>query len=576
MTDHKTTWERVRGWYHYPALKDPQVVKKLDGGACYDFSRLETLVDEGFVKKVSSDGGIPEESVLEGIFAHEIGHYMVFPRNLATIILAAKMIDDFFGNEDTDVRGFIFQTYADMANDTASVLEEQRTEAILGVRRALQSTMKDPVNRNIREVMMSYLLHQAGRDSTLPKSIAPFKEKMLEIDFLDPDVNKMRLGLWTFGNIITDMIKKFEGKGGRTTLILDHIDSDIRKWLRGASEGDIKDALREISWKIGRKEYERVREWLRDNGVKLRGPPQISPLDTSEGKLDVDAGTVEYYKGLSMGYPLIVTKKLLETEDTTRSWSDTKKWRPGDDPALALPSSSAGLFLPGVTRSIRIDDKPMRTTDYKAPHLLVVVDSSGSMPDPRKSKSYAALGGVCGARSYHLHGSSVGVINFSGKSFYLPYTRNLDEALGAICAYQGGGTSVDVDMVRKMLGPEMAELYARRPESAVGRLPKDAIRKEVSLSVPQFSEAFAAESIDVVMLTDGGIGNLAEVLDLFEEKAQLNRATIVIAHGFEQELKEMKDRRINVLRVDEDKDMPNIVIKETQGSLSSLSEGIRR
>ena len=602
--NNNPVWERVRGWYHFPAVKEPKMVKGLEGGAHYDFSKREILVDEEFIDKTCKTGNIGQERCLEGVLSHEVGHYMVFPRNLSTLILAAKMTDDFFGKQDKDMREFILQTYADMADDLASVLFEARTDAVLDMRKACQAHLDD-FNRDVRSVMLAYLNHQAHRQYDLEEELKPFFERMKEIDFHNESVLQLRLGIFTFGNIILDMVKEGggpppgrppgrprrrghgegptvpgegdepidteeeggEGKGkgkkpgkGKGK---EPGDCNIDDILARATEEDIKQALREIADKISKGEFDKLKEWLKDKGAPLPEPPKAITIGTSAGDLPVDQAVLEYYKELSMQYPLVVTKKLLETDSTTRSWSDTEKWRPGKDPNLALPNSSGGKFLPGVTRSIKIAERPIRTTDYKVPHLLVVIDSSGSMPAPAERKSFGVLGGYCAARSYHLHGSSIGVINFSGYSFYLPYTRELDEALGAISAYQGGGTSVDVDMVRKMLGPEMAEIYLNNPHLNMRGLPREAIIKRLEVAVPQ--DVFSAESIDVLMFTDGGIANLNETLELFREKAQLNRATVILTHdSFEQEIKNFDDGRINVQRIEKAEDIPGVVIRETQ------------
>jgi len=565
MADLQAIWNRTRGWYHYPPLKEPKTVQKFEGGACYDFAKRETLVDQNFVKNLAKSAGLTEERCYEGIFGHEIGHYMVFPKNLATVILAAKMIDDFFKKDGPEITGFIFQGYADMATDTASVLEEQRTQAILDVRQGLQTT-NDKLNHNIREVMLAYLKHQAQREHTLDPELKQFLERMLTIDFLNLNAEKMRQGLFTFGEIVSDMVKKYGGDPQASG----PGDGDVGKLLKKATPGEVKEALRQISQKITRKEYEKVKEWLKENGIGIAKASGPSSIGTSEGELPVDQEVIDYYKELSGLYPLVVVKKLLDTDSTARSWSQTKKWRPGDDPNLALPGSSGGRLLPGVTRSIKIDERPVRTTDYKVPHLLLVIDSSGSMPDPREHKSYAVLGGYCAARSYHLHGSSIGAVNFSGSSFYLPYTRNLDEALGAISAYQGGGTTVDIDMVKRMLGPEMAELYLRNPERDMRHLPKEAVKKAIELSMGRFETAFSAESMDVILFSDGGISNLNEVLELLREKATLNRATIILTHGYAQELADMNDDRIAIRRIDDPKDIPRITIGETRKNFARL------
>jgi len=562
-------WEKARGHYHYPSLKEPKVVDKLDGGACYDFKKRETLVDKNFVDETSRKGGITSDQCLEGILIHEIGHYMTFPRTLGTLILAAKMIDDFFDKQDQETRGFVLQTYADMADDLDSVLKEQRTNQILDIRKACQAGLEgDELNTNVRAVMLAYLHHQAQREYKLKPELKENFERMKEIDFLNENVEAMRLGIWTFGNIIVDMLKKYGGAKGSCNGF-GPSDMELKGILQNASPEDMKEALREISGKITKREFDKLKEWLKENGTKLPQLPQAITIGTSGGELPVDQDVLDYYKQLSMNYPLVISKKLLETESTIRTWSDTEKWRPCKDPGLALPGSSGGKILPGITRSIRIEHRPIKSTDYKVPHLLVVIDSSGSMPVPDQRKSYAVLGAYCAARSYHLHGSSVGVINFSSQSFYLPYTRELDHSLGAISAFQGGGTVVDIEMVRKMLGPEMAELYAKNPEYSMRRLPREAIKKELSIGVPD--DVFKAESIDVLMFTDGGIYNLGEVLSLFEERAELNRATVVLTHGFEQEIKEFSEK-INVHEIEDEKDIPNIIIEQTKRNFAHFAE----
>jgi hypothetical protein len=408
----------------------------------------------------------------------------------------------------------------------------------------------------------------------------PFLKRMRSIDFLNQDTERMRLDLYTFGNIITDMLKKYGGKGGRgkgkegncTLKVFGPPDTDMKEILEKATPQDIKEALREITGKISKGELDKLKEWLKGKGAKTPEMPPVITIGTSEGDLPVDQEVIQYYKDLASHYPLIITKKILETESKVRTWSDVKKWRPGDDPSLALPGSSGGMFLPGITRSIRIAEMPVKTTDYKVPHLLVVIDSSGSMPDPGHLKSYAVLGGYCAASSYHIQDAYVGVINFSGSSFYLPYTRELGHALGAISAFQGGGTTVDVEMVKKMLGPEMAELYANQPGRNMEYLPHQYMKKEVAIGITP--DIFKAESIDVLLFTDGGISNLNEVLELFSEKAVLNRATIVLTHGFSQEIADFKDERINVHRIEDVKDIPKIVLKEVSRNFDARLEAI--
>jgi hypothetical protein len=561
-------WDKARKHFHYPSLKEPKVVKGLDGGACYDFKRRETLVDENFIKEVAKLGKISTDEALEGTLVHEISHYMDFPKTLGTLVLAAHMIDLHLskGNLDQETSEFILQTYCDMAADLASVLQEDRTEPVLKLRRALQEVLDDKLNNKVRGLMLAYLCHQAQQPYELDEDLKQHFEDMKKIKFQSDNTTDMRLGLHRWGTIVLELLEKHGGSCGCDG----HSDSNVRVILERATDGEMREALREISGRITKGEFEKVKEWLKDKGGRLpKLPKGARTIGTSGGELPVDLEVIEYYKMLSTNYPLVVSKKLLETDTTIRSWSEMERWRPGADPNLALPHTSGGYYLPGVTKSIRIAENPIRSTDYKVPHLLIVIDTSGSMDDPKARKSFAVLGAYCAARSYHIHGSSIGVINFSGESFYLPYTREIDDALGAVSAYQGGGTVADVEMIRKMLGPEMAELYAKNPERNLRDLPREAIKKEIEIGVPE--EVFAAESIDVVMITDGGIFNLDEVLDLFEEKAQLNRATIVLVKGFMQEVMEIERRKINIHRLDKPLDIPDLLIRETSKNFAAFA-----
>ena len=585
----KQTWETVRRWYNYPPLREPGIVPELEGGARFDFSSGDIQVGESYVTQVVEKTGILRDECLEGILTHEVGHYMVFPSRLSTIILAGKMLDDFFSDKGKKITEFIFQTYADMNTDAASVLDSNRRGPILRMRTASQQIMPDELNKNVRDVMLAYLYRQAGRPYELSDELKSYLERMLQIEFLSPETNrppqdaqKMRLSLFQFGGIINDIIDKYKppqmhGAQGEGESTLDVFvfgtprDLDIEEIINRASRGEIKRALREISEQVSRGEYKQVREWLKEKGIELPSSSKEGKdfsIGTLKGEIKIDQEVVDYYKELSKRYPLIVHKKPIPTETTRKSFQETEKWRVGQEPLLAMPYLSGGIFLPGITRQIKIKERYVKTTDYEIPHLLVVVDSSGSMPDPKDRKSHAVLAGFCAARSYHVQDSAVGVINFSGDSFYLPYTRTLDDILGAIAAYQGGGTSVDVEMLKKMLSPEEFKIYEEYPDVHIGNVPRQAIKKEIELSFPSFKKALESGSIDLLMLTDGGIANLDEVLGFVEENQGVNRGTIILTDHYKQFVPQMKSDKINIYRVEKDEDIPHIVLGDVRRNLN--------
>jgi hypothetical protein len=603
----KAPWEQAKQKYHYPSLSDPEV-GKFSGGACFNFRTLKTLVDEEYIQRVCANSGLSEERVLDGVFTHEIGHYMVFPRTYGILILAAKMINDFFKKEKEDLQNFIFQTYGDMVDDVDSVLKSSRCNSILDIRTAAQKNYADrDVNGKIRAVMLAYLKKQARIDYELEDELKPFLEKMMEIDFRDvvKDHQKMREGIFLWGNIILSIIKEdkkgigcqgvdrqekegeksgeesnsADGKGNAA----EPRDMDIKEVLKGMNSQQIKDALREISLTVTKGEYEQVKKWLNEKGVELPNPRpagQGKGIGTSSGELEVDWETVRYHAEISRAYPLIIVKKPIDTKKNIRSYTRVEKWRPGTDPSLMQLGNSGGMILPGITTKIKPIEIPIKSVDYKAPHLLLEIDSSGSMINPKLKKSPAVVAGDCAARSYHINDSYVGVLNFSGDTFYLPYTRDLDAVFAAITAFQGGGTTVDMEMLKKMLGKDRAELYEKQVERNIrhmlGEIPVKAVRKNISVSVPE--EIFTPGSIDVIMITDGGISNLGETLDFLEERSEVNRATIfLVDNPFGFEGVGEREGKITVKKIGEDlSGLPGMVMGAVKRHFSNFAEELMR
>jgi hypothetical protein len=210
----------------------------------------------------------------------------------------------------------------------------------------------------------------------------------------------------------------------------------------------------------------------------------------------------------------------------------------GSDPSLTILSSSGGQLIPGLTKKVQIVERQRTTVKYDTPHALIVIDSSGSMPNPGNYKSMMVASAICAALSYHKLGSYVGVINFSGDSFYLTYSRDLDMILASIVAYQGGGTVIDIEMVKEMLGPEASKILGDeqnqqnierilRGDPGYHDVMRKATKKSVVISTEAMGRMLEAKSIDMLMYTDLGIANLDEVLLMCEEKSQINRITLI-------------------------------------------------
>jgi len=693
-------WGLARRGYNYPALGDPLYYEKLDGGAFIDMRNCQVHMGEAVINDLIATGKISEtdaRAMLQSAMGlgattpditadathklcqlviewHELGHYMVFPHNLATTLFAGKVLDDFFKNsKHPQIQDYIFQLYADTANDTASVLTPTRREGVLAMRSAFQSTEQCKTDAIVRELLLSYLYHQAGEKFTITPALQKdfselhpeaekdgtrltlfekWSKKMLEVDFLNRSPHNMRMSLYVFGNLIEEILDKFpppkqkkqggnqqgqgspqqgkgskgekqegegegeeegeqegkgkgkgegaeegedeggqgQGKGGKKNPLGNPTgmpqDTDAGDIIRKATREEIEGALRELSKDLTKAEIDRIKEWLGDKNPHKAQKKQSIGIGTSSGTLEVDMDTVTYYMEHSKNYPVIVATKPMILPDTKKSMSSTQRMRMGSDPMLIIPSSSGGRILPGITKSVRISERPKTTRKFDTPHLLIAIDSSGTQDHPANKKSMQVTSGVCAARSYHVHGSQIGVINFSGDSFYYEYTRDLVSACAAICAYQGGGTVVDVELIKTMLekgnvkfgrgrsAEEIAEELKGKSMREIEELglPRGAVRKSVELNHSSFEKALAGNDIDLLMFTDGGIANLRETLDFFEEQAQPNRATIILSGSYnfgEWFDYDSKTGKVKIIHVDKDSDIPLITIGQMKDNINN-------
>jgi hypothetical protein len=108
--------------------------------------------------------------------------------------------------------------------------------------------------------------------------------------------------------------------------------------------------------------------------------------------------------------------------------------------------TSFGKFLPGVSQTWVRRQGELFGQREGVPDCVIVLDSSGSMTNPRERLSYAVLGAACATEAYLRRAAQVAVYNFSdarldGKTV-LPFTGTRQAIYRSLCVYHGGGTSI--------------------------------------------------------------------------------------------------------------------------------------
>jgi hypothetical protein len=202
--------------------------------------------------------------------------------------------------------------------------------------------------------------------------------------------------------------------------------------------------------------------------------------------------------------------------------------------------TSFGKILPGLSQTWTRRRGTLFGLREGVPDCLLVLDSSGSMTNPRTCLSYAVLGAACATEAYLRREAQVALYNFSdahrdGKTL-LPFTADRQALYRGLCIYHGGGTSL-----------RLRDLEDLRRTAARG-------------------------APDLLLITDMQIANLEEVIDyLLSVEGRItvihigaNRATEHFRQAMQQH------PRLQIFSVADTQDIPNIVLGQMHHYFAGL------
>ena len=378
--------------------------------------------------------------------------------------------------------------------------------------------------------------------------------------------------------------------------------------LRDFSDQQLNEGLNKIINKYGKFRYERVRDYvervtgrgldvLASGGSNQSGRNQsgekLAGLESSD--LQMHDKEIPYYWRKASTHGVYIHKKPI-VSDTFNSYPEgTQVFRVGDPIKTLNPFSTGGLILPGITKRYKLKQGHKRDRMYKVPHLLIVLDTSGSMKRPEDG-SLAVLASFILARNYYENEASVGVINFSTDLAMLPPTRDINAVYSMLCAYWGGGTVLNknkiIEYLEKIAQNELLSMdkqrrsqYSRRPfstgqdpnkpyvlttdqdyeELIKGMHPdykKQFMEKnlKVNLKDKKFKETY--ESIDTIIITDGEIFNIEELIDFINTAAVVTRNEMYLIDNRDG-YKKLRDKILpntNITPVDKEEDLIGLAV----------------
>ncbi len=190
----------------------------------------------------------------------------------------------------------------------------------------------------------------------------------------------------------------------------------------------------------------------------------LSRLGFGTGRGRTVDADILFYMQLAQTYRLPIRSLPMERNGSLEPYSHVP-WEASKPVQDIDIWTSFGKLLPGVSQTWVRREGATYGQREGTPDCLVILDSSGSMINPREHMSFAVLGAGCAVEAYLRREARVAVYNFSdanmdGKTV-LPFSQDRQSIYKGLCAYHGGGTSLklrDIEALRRTATSPLPDL----------------------------------------------------------------------------------------------------------------------
>ncbi len=500
------TWLKVRKKHFFPELPKPEISRSM-GDVALDIESKKTTLNYHFLKENSAS--LPVERVMEALLDHSVAHYTICPWDLYTYLILYKSARNVLNDKGMALTATSY--FMDVVVDTHCFKEKDTPLSDL-YRCMKKKGIVDKVIHALYQKIWGIDLNIHGYDEITQKlSVIPYLDKKLWPQSIHRFSKTIRVFLKSSGNIQLIPMGRF-GLGNFSRV---EIESGLDEFIMRS---------------MGPLEFQELMEDFPED-MDMEGG-----MGFSFGRGSVDANAF-FYMRLAESHALPLNKMPVKKSGTFYPFSHSP-WEVGK-PFLDIdPWTSYGKILPGLTQTWERREGDISGDEEGTPNCIILIDSSGSMVNPKEFLSKAVLGAGCAADAYLRNDAMVGVYNFSdanaGQREILPYTRRRVKIFQTLCHYFGGGTRLDMEDIENLQ----------------------------DLSIP-----------DIFMITDMKITNLNDLNEYLN--GMENRVTAVHigendqAERFEKSMKARKN--VNIFFVQKDEDIPKIVLGQIGEYFKPLS-----
>lgn len=569
-----TEYATIRPKFKFPVLRNIILSERIPGQcdtAFFDFATTDIVISENFLAALHPY--IPTQKVVRGILAHEIGHYVVYPKELAEFLVGQQTSLTVFGN----AYGPSIHAYYMDAVDNTRLLFTEKFDEVFDMYNAMgKKALDNKRYAKVDQVMTHYYGRRFKKNFDLAKLSKKQQVALAEIEKIDFFYGNNQQNLSQYGTAIKPLLEEDLSVFG--VIVMPGLGKPMN--VRDFTDNDIHDALDKLIREQGKPFYKQILQEIEKQTGKKFGSRDQDPkpsggagIGNSEIEWNDD---IAYYKRLCSGHGIYIRKKTMEKDKNDPYRSGKITFEVGMESKNISPFPTGGRILPGITQAHSVEhlDHPMQGEDL--PDALVTIDSSGSMKNPKAGVSLAAVGGGVIALNYYGNNRKVGVINFSTNMLCLLPSRDMDDIFKYICAYYGGGTVLDHDKILdylKKTGKKQKAGYEVNYEEVIASLEphkrKEFEKKELHVKVDKNLKR-VSERIDHHLITDGDIYNLEELINGVSVMAHNMRHTIYLIGNqrqYEAWCKLQKEEKLpntQILNVKQREDLVGVTIGQTK------------
>ena len=376
----------------------------------------------------------------KGVCAHELGHQKKHPGSAKTAIMENHWSKEYENSNS------VTQFFDDLVNNTSLIMQARGSQAeeLESLYKEMsengQTMVENLIRKRYEEVADIRKNEDRSYDfgSTIQDPDGTEKELLRVLQSIDfrrnPIIEDHEFYFHKFASSFDPYL------GDDSDSPPSDIGGDMS--LDSFPDAEIEDAVDEIARDddINAEEFEDILEDTSEDTGDLN--------ENLEEKLDNAVTT--FYDSLSRQYNLKIKGKVANRVGTAPNGH--KDWEIGDRSDLIDPENSLGkIGMPGVTKTRKMAGYEMHGGQAEGkPDAIILMDSSGSMQNPREDTSYAVLGAYCAANSYIENGSEVAVANFSNQTEATEFTKDRTEVQKALADYQSGTTNLDTELVQEL------------------------------------------------------------------------------------------------------------------------------